>query len=79
MTKADVPSVRKKIPFQAMIDEDAVVLALDSIDVEMLLGALRMAKIAREGARLFGVGVVTPDVDAQEEKLVALLAAALKN
>lgn len=78
--KANVPKVRKKIPFQAMVDEDALVVALDPIDVEILLGALKMAKIMRGGARiLLGVEVPAPEVDARESKLVALLTEALRN
>lgn len=78
--KAKAPVVRKKIPFQAMIDEGAVVVMLDPIDAEILLGALKMAKIARGGARLLlGIEVPAPEVDAREMKLVALLTDALRN
>jgi hypothetical protein len=78
--KAKAPKVRKKVPFQAMVDEDALVVALDPIDVEILLGALKMAKIARGGARLLlGVKIPTPEVDDRERKLVVLLTDALRN
>lgn len=78
--KAKAPKIRKKVPFQAQVDEDAIVVALDPIDVEILLGALKMAKIARGGARLLlGIEVPAPEVDAREGKLVALLTDALRN
>ena len=80
VTNVKVPKVRNKVPFQAMVDEGALVVALDPIDVEILLGALKMAKIARGGARLLlGINIPAPEVDAREEKLVALLAEALRN
>ena len=79
-TNVKVPKVRKKVAFQAMVDEGAAVVALDPIDIEILLGALKMAKIARGGARLLlGIEVPAPEVDAREMKLVALLTDALRN